>query len=178
MITIICGTDRKDSMTSIVANHVFESVKEKTTEVQYLTLNNLPTSFYASGHYNPDNHNDEMNAMQDQYFINAEKLIIISPEYNGSYPGVLKHLIDLLSVRKYKDTFSGKKAALIGVAAGRAGNLRGLDHLADSLMHMGVFVYPNKLPLSSIKGSVDGGSLKPDSIQAPIDQIIEGFINF
>jgi NAD(P)H-dependent FMN reductase len=44
-------------------------------------------------------------------------------------PGSLKLFIDACSVREYKQNFKGKKAALVGIASGRAGNLRGMDHL-------------------------------------------------
>jgi NAD(P)H-dependent FMN reductase len=119
-----------------------------------------------------------MNEMQDQYLIKAEKLIFVSPEYNGSFPGSLKHFLDVFSVREYKPTFSGKKAALIGVAGGRAGNLRGMDHLTGVLMHVGTSVYPNRLPLSSIGNHVENDRLTEVSIQKTIDGQIEGFLNF
>ena len=63
--------------------------------------------------------------------------------------------IDALSVRKYEETFSGKVAALIGIASGRAGNLRGMEHLTGVLNFLKMHVYPDKLPISGIKEIID-----------------------
>ena len=178
MITIISGTDRPESKTRIVANYVFEKLKSLNEEVQILGLEEVPVELYENKNYNPENHSTAMNEMQDQYLIKAEKLIFVSPEYNGSFPGSLKHFLDVFSVREYKPTFSGKKAALIGVAGGRAGNLRGMDHLTGVLMHVGTSVYPNRLPLSSIGNHVENDRLTEVSIQKTIDGQIEGFLNF
>jgi len=44
---------------------------------------------------------------------------------------------------------------LVGVASGRAGNLRGMDHLTGVFNHVGSIVFPNKLPISNCKDVVD-----------------------
>ena len=67
-------------------------------------------------------------------------------------------------------TFKNKKAALVGIAAGRAGNLRGLDHLADILNHVGAITFPSKLPISSIGEVLDNsGTIKEETVQAMTD---------
>ena len=50
----------------------------------------------------------------------------------------------------HPDLNRGKKVALAGVASGRAGNLRGMDHLTGILNYLGMHVHPNKLPISSV----------------------------
>jgi NAD(P)H-dependent FMN reductase len=72
------------------------------------------------------------------------------PEYNGSFPGSVKLFIDACTVREYSRNFKDKKAALVGIASGRAGNLRGMDHLTGVLNYLGMTVMPDKLPISSI----------------------------
>ena len=79
------------------------------------------------------------------------KFIFVVPEYNGSFPGVVKALIDVLP----RSVWINKKAALVGVAAGRAGNIRGLDHLTNILNYMGVIVLPQKIYLSQVESLVN-----------------------
>ena len=73
---------------------------------------------------------------------------------------------DALSVRKYGESFKGKKVALIGVSAGRAGNLRGMEHLTGFLNYLGMIVYPDKLPISNIEQQLEGDNLNEETRNA------------
>src|SRR4029453_1025527 len=108
--------------------------------------------------------------------IPAEKFIFVTPEYNGSFPGVLKSLIDNTDIKK---VWFGKKALLTGVATGRAGNLRGLEHLTGILHYLRVVVHPNKLPISSVDKLLDstGQIQDEDTVEAISTQVAE-FIQF
>lgn len=81
----------------------------------------------------------------------VDKFVFIMPEYNGSFPGVLKYFIDMAP----PPFFKGKKAGVIGVSSGRAGNLRGLDQFTSILNHLKVDVMANKPKLSGIESLVD-----------------------
>ena len=122
---------------------------------------------------------DRLKSIQDQWMIPAEKFIWISPEYNGSYPGVVKLFIDALSVRLYTETFAFKKCALIGITNGRSGNIRGMDHLASVLLHMKCVIYPHLLPISRINELKDerGNIVHGPTLQVLDDQL-RGFIAF
>ena len=82
-------------------------------------------------------------------------------------------MIDYSDIR---NTWHFKKALLTGVASGRAGNLRGMDHLADTLHYLKMNVYYNKLPISSINQVMDKeGHLNAETIQvinAQVDEYI------
>ncbi len=68
--------------------------------------------------------------IENEILIPTQKFIFIIPEYNGTFPGVLKAMIDNSDIKK---AWYHKKALLTGVSTGRAGNLRGMDHLSASL---------------------------------------------
>jgi NAD(P)H-dependent FMN reductase len=96
----------------------------------------------------------------DEFILPAQKIVFIVPEYNGSFPGVLKIFLDAV----HPDTNRGKKVALVGVSSGRAGNIRGLDHLTGVLHYLGMHILPNKLPISSVLTLLDAnGSLKDEN---------------
>ncbi len=151
MITVISGVNRKGSKTKIFAHQYAALLREAgAEEVKFLALEDVNHDWFHAAMYGAADQSESLAKLQDEYILPASKLVFVMPEYNGSFPGVVKLFIDACSVREYQKNFVGKKAALIGVASGRAGNLRGLDHFADILNHVGTISFPNKLPISSI----------------------------
>lgn len=180
MITVINGTNRKGNLTQPFAEKVVEILQSKSNEeIRLIELEHLPSEALHSGMYSPDGQSSAVAELQDEALFPSGKWIFISPEYNGSYPGVLKLFIDAVSIREYKKTFSGKKAGLIGTASGRAGNLRGLDHLTGALNHVGMTVFPNKLPISSIKGLLDeSGKVTDEGAIGAMESFVDGFLAY
>ncbi len=165
MYTIISGTNRTNSHTEKVASIYQTILKQKGVEAEIFSLIDIDV-------LKPNEH---FSQIEKRLLIPADKFILIIPEYNGTFPGVLKAMIDISNVKK---VWWGKKALLTGVSTGRAGNLRGLDQITGSLNHMKVIVHHNKLPLSSIDKIIDGnGEPNEDTLHAIEDQINE-FINF
>lgn len=145
MITVISGTHRKDNITIIFAEFYKNYIKQKGEEVQLLDLRTLPSGFFQDNSIfgTPS---DEVDKLLKTYLINADKYLFLLPEYNGSFPGIVKMLIDSAEPAVFK----GKKAALTGISSGRAGNLRGMDHFTGILHYLDVDVLPFKLPISRI----------------------------
>ena len=106
----------------------------------------------------------------------ADKFLFIMPEYNASFPGVLKLMIDNSDVKK---CWWYKKAALVGISDGRAGNLRGLEHMTSILHYLKVNVLYNKVLLSRINEEInnEGALLKPET-EIMIKHQVEEFLKF
>lgn len=180
MITVISGTNRKGSETSHVAKHIFNELsKISGEEVKFLDLQDIPSDWFHNAMYSAENQSESLTAIQDEYILPADKLFFVTPEYNGGFPGVVKLFIDACSIRKYKENFQGKKAALVGVASGRAGNLRGMEHLTGVLNYLGTTVYPQKLPVSSIGSVLDENKkiVNKDTLSA-LEKLCTGFVSF
>ncbi len=150
MVTIISGTNRPNSKTLSIAKWCQTKLLKIGEECQILDLTRINIPILTSAMYESEQQHPYVSALQEKYLIQSDYWLIISPEYNGSFPGVLKLFIDAVSVKNNKETFSGKKASLIGLASGRAGNFRGLEHLTGILNYLNVLVMPNKLPISLI----------------------------
>lgn len=149
---IIAATNRPGSFTLRVAHHchrLWMEVTERDLPLYSLTdLNGKLTvgpEVYDAGRIP-----EVIRSVRDEVLIPADRWHLVVPEYNGSFPGILKYWIDALSIGRAQETFRGKKVLLTGVSDGRAGNLRGMDQLAALLSHLGVIVYPDKLPMSRI----------------------------
>ncbi len=172
MITLISGTNRSNSRTEFVADVYKSCLDNKQVAHKYLKLTQLPPSFLHNDMY-ADKASSFM-AIQETYMFSASKFIFIAPEYNGSIPGILKLFIDGCNV---KDAFHNKKACLMGVAAGRAGNIRGLDHMTGIMQHVKVTVMPHIIPASSIEKHITDNKLSDDLIEL-INKQIDAFIEF
>ncbi len=165
MYLIISGTNRTDSFTLLIAGLYQSILKEKNIASQVLSLAGLPLL----------DRNPTMIQLEKDWLLPAEKFIFISPEYNGSIPGVLKCLIDVTDIYK---VWKGKKALLSGVSKGRAGNLRGMDHLTGILHYMGAIVHPNKLPISVVHTLFDKEMTVNSETLRVIGEQLGEFIDF
>jgi len=171
--TVISATNRRDNRTLQFAELSRNELKAMGLEVELFSLEEIPENFKIQHIYD---HNDSpISSIVDKYIIPSQKFIIIAPEYNGSYPGVLKVFIDSIP----PDYFRGKKALLIGTSSGRAGNLRGMDHLAAVLNYLKVEVYSQKLPISSINRLMNPeGQIVDDNTRDLISGLISDFQQF
>lgn len=164
MVTIISGTNRKYSNTYKIAREYQLILKEKGISAGLFSLENLDVFHY----------NAAFEKIENEVLMPTTHFIIISPEYNGSFPGVLKMLFD--SSRSHEMWYH-KKALLTGVATGRAGNLRGMDHLADVLNYLKITVHPNKLPISVVNSVVGtDGKIMDDYTLKAINHQLDEFI--
>jgi NAD(P)H-dependent FMN reductase len=146
MITIIVGTNRPDSRARRIANLYADLLEELQAEHQILDLVELPADVSVSALYQNTGRHDEFNRLADQAAA-ADKLVFVVPEYNCSFPGVLKTFIDGLP---YQGGIRSKKAALVGLGTGAQGGLLALSHLTDVLMYLNTTVVPARVRLPFI----------------------------
>lgn len=148
--TIIASTNRPGSNTLKVAKHYQELMRDAGIEAKLLSLevlNGLPiidVDMY-------DEQPASLKAIQEEY-LSADKFVMIVPEYNGSSSGITKLFIDATDVKHY---WNFKKICLVGVADGRGGNLRGLEHLSGIFLHMKMNVFHLRQPLAQINKELD-----------------------
>jgi chromate reductase len=142
MYTIISGTNRPASNTLKVAKEYQHFLKEKGIDAGLLSLENI----------NLLSRDAAFHRIENEIIKPTTHFIFIAPEYNGSFPGILKMLFDNSSSHTI---WWNKKALLTGVSTGRAGNLRGMEHLAGVLNYLRVTVYPNLLPISIVNKLLD-----------------------
>jgi chromate reductase, NAD(P)H dehydrogenase (quinone) len=166
MYTIISGTNRKQNTTLKISSVYQQIFMKMDVETKLLSLVDV---FPEAG-------TDSFIQLEQEYLEKAETYVFIAPEYNGSIPGILKLLID---EAEWKTCWKNKKAMLVGVSTGRAGNLRGMDHLASILHHMNMQVMPYMLPLSKINDLInEEGNIVDDVTFKNMEQQVKSFIQF
>jgi chromate reductase len=173
MVTIISATNRPGSTTFKVANYYKKRLAERGLETNILSLTQLPDNIIVSDMYGK--HSEGFEPMQ-AIITQSEKFLFVIPEYNGSFPGVLKVFIDACA---FPESFYDKKAALTGVSAGKYGNIRGIDHFTGVCHYMHLNVMPLKIHIGSVKTELDenGNLFKADTVQFT-DEQMDKFILF
>ena len=173
MITLISGTHRPGSNTRKVTEVYLQVAEQKGVDVQLFSLEELPHDFLFSDYFGQ--RTEKFQQLLDRYIIPVQKLVMVVPEYNGSFPGILKAFIDALP----HDMLAGKKVALVGVATGRGGNTRGMDHLVGILHYLKVNVYFDKIPVSQVRQKFDEqGRVNDEYMLRMFAEQVEGFMRF
>jgi NAD(P)H-dependent FMN reductase len=166
MITIVSGTNRLGSNTLKVAQEYRRILEKKGVEAGLFSLETV----------NVMQRDADFERIENEIIIPTDAFIFIVPEYNGSFPGVLKMLFD--NSRSHEIWFD-KEALITGNATGRAGNLRGMDHLADILNYLKITVHPNKLPLSTVNRLMDvEGKFTDTGTLNAINNQLDEFLNW
>jgi chromate reductase, NAD(P)H dehydrogenase (quinone) len=170
-LVILSCTNRPSSNT-LKVSRIYEGIlKAKDIPVKLLDFCDLPENIAFTETFGK--RSERFDALVDEYIRPAGKFIFVMPEYNGSFPGILKTFIDSIPPREWNN----KDACLVGVADGRAGNLRGLEHLTGILNYLKMHVYHNKLPISVITRIMDdkGQFTSEEQYRECVAQV-EGFL--
>ncbi len=173
MTTLISATNRLNSSTLKLAEYYRKQLLHQGFDAGILDLAELPEGLIHPKMYSESREN--FKAIQD-IITATDKFLFVIPEYNGSFPGVLKVLIDTC---RYPDSFYGKKAALVGHSSGKYGNIRGVDHFTGICHYINLHVMPLRLHIPEIhkEFNENGDLFKEDTVKFTNRQI-EQFIAF
>jgi chromate reductase len=171
-IVVLSCTNRPDSNTLKVSKIYENLLREKQVEVKILDFCHLPETIAFSETFG--NRTEPYARLIEEYISGVSRFVFVVPEYNGSFPGILKTVLESVPT----SLWANKEACLVGVADGRAGNLRGLEHLTGILQYLKMHVYHNKLPISVINQILQPEGHFPEAQLRACRQQIEGFLLF
>lgn len=163
MIQIISGTDRPGSKTLQICEYMRKLYEAEKADVEILDLAKLNLADVAGGNYWGGAKGTFKTGVDK--VNNADGLLIVAPEYNGSYPGILKLFIDYW---EYPRTFDNRPVAFIGLGT-RWGGLRTVEHLQQVMGYRNAFVFPHRVFVTNVKENFKDGELK-DPMMAELAQ--------
>ncbi len=173
MTTIISGTNREGSNSLKLAKYYHDQLEKKGFDSEIISLSDLPANLISSDLYGK--RSEAFQSIQEKISASS-KFIFMIPEYNGSFPGVLKTFIDACS---FPESFFGKKAALVGLSSGKYGNIRGIDHFTGICHYINMHVLPLRIHIPNINKEFDEkGNLFLEETVKFTDQQIQQFIEF
>ena len=109
----------------------------------------------------------------------ADAILLVTPEYNYSVPGVLKNAIDWAS-RPYGDSaWTGKPVAIMGATVGTLGTARAQYHLRQMFVFLNMFaVNQPEVMLSQAHKAFDAkGNLTDEAAKKLISQLLEELVS-
>jgi NAD(P)H-dependent FMN reductase len=126
-LPVILGTPRQGRLTEAAANFVFSEVSTRgDTETELIDIRKIPIRMDDAGEALKDS---QLSATVER----ADGLILVVPEYNHSFPGLLKHVLDT-NLKEYIH----KAAGVCGVSAGPFGGARMIQSLLPVLRELGL----------------------------------------
>jgi chromate reductase, NAD(P)H dehydrogenase (quinone) len=174
MIAIIVSTNRHHSKSKQVAQFYQNLLTNLNAETQIIDLAELPDDFARTALYENNGKNENFNRLKYQ-MRDAEKFVFVVPEYNGSFPGVLKTFIDGLG---YPSELLHKKAALVGISDGVQGGALALSHLTDILNYLGLNVLAQRVKIPFMKKNFVEGEITDPLINKLIAEQAELLVKF
>lgn len=173
MVTIVSGTNRLFSNTLKIAQYYQKKLAEKGLETQLLNLQDLPENLISSDLYGK---RSEAFCKIQELVTNTNKFLFVIPEYNGSFPGVLKTFIDACA---FEESFYDKKACLVGISSGKYGNIRGIEHFNGVCAYLHLNVMPLRLHIANIKTELDNNDQlnKEDTLKF-VNEQMDKFIKY
>ena len=144
MIVIISGTNRPESSTLKIAKAVQGVYNDLEVSTELLDLQDLPEQSFRPESYaqKPVNFTEFTNPI-----LNSDGMVVITPEYNGGPPGVLKYFIDMLP---FPESFEHRPVAFIGISAGMWGALRPVEHLQQIFGYRNAHIFPDRVFMPGI----------------------------
>lgn len=145
-IAVIQGSVRPSNYTAKALALVLDEFHKKDVEVTLIdpAVLNLPLP-------GTDSSSGELEDMK-KTIKDATGVVIGTPEYHGSYSSVIKLVIENLG---FPSALQGKPVALLGVAAGRIGAIKSLEHLRSVCSHVGAIVLPSFVSVANVQKLFD-----------------------
>jgi NAD(P)H-dependent FMN reductase len=173
MITLLIGTNRPGSNSRKVARHIEEIYAELKVPLRVLDLTHLPPEIFS-----PSSYGEKPKSFHPfaEGILQSSGVHVVSPEYNGGIPGVLKYFIDML---KFPESFERRPVCFTGVAAGIWGALRPIEQLQAIFGYRNAFIYPERVFLPQINGLLDeNGRLNNPELLDRLRKQATGFVDF
>jgi chromate reductase, NAD(P)H dehydrogenase (quinone) len=173
MIVQLIATNRPGSNTAKVAAHVAEIYAAKGSPLDVVDLHKLPPEIFAPTSYaeKPASFAPFQDALSK-----ASGIVVVTPEYNGGFPGVFKYFIDML---KFPETFTGKPFAFVGLSAGGGGAVRPVEQFSALVTYLRGIIYPGTVNIPGVNQHLDASDrLKTPELVERLEKQADGFIKF
>lgn len=151
-IAILLGTVRTGRQSHRLARYVAKSLNELGIESDLIDLQKIPLPVYGT---ETSQHIENIGSR----LKNADAIILVTPEYHGSFSGVLKNALD-----HFWSEFQKKPVGVVAASSGRMAGINASTQLQHVILSLGAFPMPSKLLISDI-GQAFNESSEPQQEQ-------------
>ncbi|MDR2981078.1 MAG: NAD(P)H-dependent oxidoreductase [Puniceicoccales bacterium] len=172
-ITLLAGTNRPGSNTRKVVAHIEKIYRGANVELSVLDLAQLPDEIFKASSYAEK---PASFARFADLITKADGVHIVTPEYNGGFPGVLKYFVDMLP---HPQSFTQRPVVFTGLAVGMWGALRPVEQLQTLFTNLGATVCPQRVFLPGIGNLLsDSGEITDEAIAKRLTAQVNDFVSF
>ena len=178
-LLVFAGSTRAHSFNRQLAAQAAAIAQESGVQVTHLELSTLDIPLYNA---DLDARGTPPDVIRLKEIMDSHPAwIICSPEYNGSYTGLLKNTLDWASspVKGHpvwgggSKPFAGKVVGVMSASNGSLGGLRSLSHLTPLLLNLHCWVCPQHFALSRAAEAFDAeGKLKDEAAKAQVYKVV------
>ena len=174
MITVISGYNRRENNSLKLARHAAALYGKLGEAVTLLDLHQLPQESL-----HPAGYGDKPERLQADFIapvLASEGLVLVVPEYNGSYPGVLKYFVDLLP---FPESFDCRPVAFIGHSGGYYGALRSVEQLQMVFAYRNAYLFNRRVFIPFVSKVLDAeGNITDTDLMDRLGLQAEKFLAF
>ena len=165
-LPVLLGTPRQGRLSENVARLVVDQLSNRDgVQTSLIDVRELPLPTTDAGEQIKDQQLSEA-------IMRADGLVIVAPEYNHGYPGMLKHALDS-NLKEYIH----KPVGLCGVSAGGFGGTRVIESLLPVMRELGLVTIFWDVNVSSVGRSFDpAGQLLDGALPRRIDKMLSELI--
>jgi NAD(P)H-dependent FMN reductase len=165
-IPLILGTARQGRESEHAARLVFEQTKKRAgVETEFIDVRDLPMRLDDAGEQMKD---PKFSATIER----CDGLIIVTPEYNHSFPGLLKHALDM-NLKEYIH----KAVGICGVSAGAFGGARVIENILPVMRELGLVTIFEDVNFAKVGTLFDEhGALLDQNFIRRIDKFLDELI--
>ncbi len=174
-LVAFAGSHRQGSFNSKLVQAAAEIARAQGAEVDVIDLGTLPMPIFDQD-LEAQGTPPEATEFKERLKA-ADGFLISSPEYNSSYPALLKNVIDWASRPAEGEAmlaaFSGKACGLLAASPGAMGGMRMLPQLRTLMSNLGMFVVPAQFGLGKAHEAFDdAGGLTDERAQGAVEKVV------
>ncbi|WP_078595917.1 NADPH-dependent FMN reductase [Evansella clarkii] len=173
-IAALVGSVRRDSFNQRIADYMAERYAA-SMQIETLDLKSLP-------YFDQDEEENPPETVKGfkRKISEADGVLIVTPEYNHSVPGVLKNALDWVS--RVDKVMTGKPVFIVGASPGMLGTVRCQIHLRQILASPGVkanVLTGNEVFIGAVHEKIDeNGRLTDEDTIQYLDKVVENYLSF
>jgi len=165
----ISGTSRPDNYTFHALAVVRDELTKNGASVDHFDARELSLSFPGS----PPT--DDARRLK-QAIENCSGVVIVTPEYHGSFAAMTKLIIENLG---FPSVLAKKPVALLGVAGGRIGAIKSLEQLRAVCAHTGAVVIPGSVSVAGVRAAFNAeGACLDQDVETSLRGLATGLMDF
>ena len=173
-VPVILGSIRRNRESVKVAKYVLNKLKERSNvQAELVDLRELDLPMMEERLRFRDDAAPNVREFGNK-IARADSVLIVTPEYSGGYPGVLKNALDYI-----KPEFKRKAVGVVTVSAINTAGILCLDALRQVLLHIGGVPIPASLMIANVKEAFDSEGTPTDpALHEEADAFFDDFLWF